>query len=188
VRLEKMHRQNRHCDDLIEKTAVALNDDIVTLMLLAVQKGNLELSVKTALKQVHSHAGFGVRRAKIIVQKCLYAFPYIWVFDELWWSALDASNWWAFEEFEGLDDELFWWALEAEHEEEAKQNFNNVCMLSLSLLRVSIFDSSVCQVGYVTAHYSKAHHHGSYSQWSSFGPCCYPYLDACHSLTFKFAI
>ncbi|KAH9053048.1 GTP-binding protein [Lactarius vividus] len=50
VRLER--GQNRRCDDLIEKTAAALNKDTVTLMLLAVQKGNLELSVKTALKRL----------------------------------------------------------------------------------------------------------------------------------------
>ena len=40
----EMHKQNAHCDDLIEKTAAALNEDAVALMLLAVQKGNLELS------------------------------------------------------------------------------------------------------------------------------------------------
>ena len=40
-----------HCNDLIEKTAAALNDDSVMLMLLAVQRGNLELSVKTALSR-----------------------------------------------------------------------------------------------------------------------------------------
>ncbi|KAH9163053.1 GTP-binding protein [Lactarius sanguifluus] len=50
VRLER--GQNRRCDDLIEKTAAALNGDTVILMLLAVQKGNLELSVKTALKRL----------------------------------------------------------------------------------------------------------------------------------------
>jgi hypothetical protein len=43
--------QNRRCDDLIEKTAATLNDDIVTLMFLAVQRGNLELSVKVALNR-----------------------------------------------------------------------------------------------------------------------------------------
>ena len=47
----EMHRQNGHCDDLIEKTAAALNEDAVALMLLAVQKGNLELSVKVALNR-----------------------------------------------------------------------------------------------------------------------------------------
>ncbi|KAH8995784.1 hypothetical protein EDB86DRAFT_2804379 [Lactarius hatsudake] len=51
VRLEKMNRQNMRCDELIETTAAALNDDIVGLMLVAVQRGNLELSVKTALER-----------------------------------------------------------------------------------------------------------------------------------------
>ena len=46
-----MHRQNGSCNDLIEKTAVALNENIVALMLLAVQRDNLVLSVKTALHQ-----------------------------------------------------------------------------------------------------------------------------------------
>ena len=46
----EMHRQEKRCDDLIEKTAAALNDDI-KLMLLAAQRGNLELSVKTALNR-----------------------------------------------------------------------------------------------------------------------------------------
>ncbi|KAH8980431.1 hypothetical protein EDB86DRAFT_2813719 [Lactarius hatsudake] len=55
VRLEQMHKQNQSCDDLIEKTAAALNEDTVALMLLAVQKGNLELSVKTALNRLVPH-------------------------------------------------------------------------------------------------------------------------------------
>jgi hypothetical protein len=49
--LVEMHRQNSHCKDLIEKTATALNEDSITLMLLTVQTGNIELSVKTALNQ-----------------------------------------------------------------------------------------------------------------------------------------
>ena len=47
----EMHMQNGHCNDLIEKTAEALNEDVVALMLLAVQNGNLELSVKMALNR-----------------------------------------------------------------------------------------------------------------------------------------
>ncbi|KAH8991779.1 hypothetical protein EDB86DRAFT_2806454 [Lactarius hatsudake] len=43
--------QSVGCDKLIETTAAALSDDIVRLMLLAVQRGNLELSVKEALKR-----------------------------------------------------------------------------------------------------------------------------------------
>ena len=46
-----MHKENSRCDHLIEETAAALNEDTVALMLLAVQKGNLELSVKTALNR-----------------------------------------------------------------------------------------------------------------------------------------
>ena len=46
-----MHMEESRCDDLIEKTAEALNEDVVALMLLAVQRGNLELSVKTALNR-----------------------------------------------------------------------------------------------------------------------------------------
>ena len=46
-----MHRQNRHCNELIEKTAAVLTEDVVALMLLAVQRGNLELSVETALNR-----------------------------------------------------------------------------------------------------------------------------------------
>ena len=39
------------CNSLIEETAVALNEDTVLLMFVAVQKNNLELSVKTALRR-----------------------------------------------------------------------------------------------------------------------------------------
>ncbi|KAH9014050.1 hypothetical protein EDB85DRAFT_2296057 [Lactarius pseudohatsudake] len=78
VRLEQMHRQNRGCDELIGKTAAALNEDTTALMLLAVQKRNLRLSVTTALNRVHSHAGFKVEGAESIVRQCLFAFPFIW--------------------------------------------------------------------------------------------------------------
>jgi hypothetical protein len=44
-----MHRESMCCEGLIEKTATALNEDVLTLMLIAVQRGNLELSVKRAL-------------------------------------------------------------------------------------------------------------------------------------------
>ena len=46
-----MHRKNGHCNDLIEKTAAALNEDATALMLLAVQNGTLELSVQVALER-----------------------------------------------------------------------------------------------------------------------------------------
>jgi hypothetical protein len=43
--------QNTRCDGLIEKTAAVLNNDIVASMLFAVQKDNLQLSVKAALNR-----------------------------------------------------------------------------------------------------------------------------------------
>ena len=46
--LEEMHMNGSHCGDLIEKTAAALNEDTVILMLVAVQRNNVELSVKLA--------------------------------------------------------------------------------------------------------------------------------------------
>jgi hypothetical protein len=51
TRAAEMHTKDSRCNSLIEKTAAALNDDVVTLMLLAVKKGNLELSVKMALNR-----------------------------------------------------------------------------------------------------------------------------------------
>ena len=46
-----MHINGSHCGDLIEKTAAALNEDAVMLRLLAVQRGNVELSIKTAWRR-----------------------------------------------------------------------------------------------------------------------------------------
>jgi hypothetical protein len=46
-----MNMKDSRCDVLVEKTAAALDKDTVAQMLLAVQRGNLELSVKTALSR-----------------------------------------------------------------------------------------------------------------------------------------
>ena len=51
ISLAEMHMKDSRCDDLVEKTAAALNEDTVALMLLAVQRDNLELSVKIALRR-----------------------------------------------------------------------------------------------------------------------------------------
>ncbi|KAF8265929.1 hypothetical protein EI94DRAFT_255059 [Lactarius quietus] len=75
VRLEKMHMKDSRCDGLVEETATALNEDTVALMLLAVQRGNIELSVKTALSRVNSMTEFEVDK---VIRKCLMSFPYIW--------------------------------------------------------------------------------------------------------------
>jgi len=46
-----MHKFGKQCTDLIETTASALNDEVVVLMLVSVQRGNLELSIKTSVKR-----------------------------------------------------------------------------------------------------------------------------------------
>jgi len=76
VRLENMHIKTSRCDELVEETAATLNEDAVALMLLAVQRGNIELSVKTALSRVHRITGFEVEQ---VIRECLIPFPYIWL-------------------------------------------------------------------------------------------------------------
>ncbi|KAF8266088.1 hypothetical protein EI94DRAFT_1734003 [Lactarius quietus] len=75
VRLENMHKKDSRCDGLVKETAAALNEDTVAFMLLAVQTGNIEFSVKTALSRVHHLIGFEVER---VIRACLVPFPYIW--------------------------------------------------------------------------------------------------------------
>ena len=45
-----MHKNGQRCTELIEVTANALSGDVVALMLIAVQRDNLELSVKKAVE------------------------------------------------------------------------------------------------------------------------------------------
>lgn len=46
-----MHKPDGCCKELIEETARALNDNVVTLMLVAVQRSNVKLSVKLAVER-----------------------------------------------------------------------------------------------------------------------------------------
>ena len=98
-----MHVTGNHCTELLEKTANALNDCVINVMLLAVQKGNLELSIKLAvMRSVLSYRmarkkphflyrtcrmiregemiGYGERERKKIIGKCVVAFPYMWFY------------------------------------------------------------------------------------------------------------
>ena len=45
-----MHKPGQRCNDLIDVTANALSAGVVVLMLIAVQRDNLELSVKQAIQ------------------------------------------------------------------------------------------------------------------------------------------
>jgi len=46
----EMQKHGQRCTGLIEMTANALSGSAVALMLLAVQRGNLELSIKQAIR------------------------------------------------------------------------------------------------------------------------------------------
>jgi hypothetical protein len=46
-----MHKLDQRCTELIEVTANALGGGVVALMLVAVQRDNLELSVKQAIER-----------------------------------------------------------------------------------------------------------------------------------------
>jgi hypothetical protein len=45
-----MHRHGQRCTDLLEITADALSGGAVSLILLTIQKDNLELNIKQAIK------------------------------------------------------------------------------------------------------------------------------------------
>lgn len=46
-----MQKPETRCHALLEETAEGLNEDVVTLMLSAVQSNDVELSVRMAVKQ-----------------------------------------------------------------------------------------------------------------------------------------
>ena len=48
--VKEMQKVETRCHGLLEETAEALNEDVLALMLLAVQKTDLELSIRKAVK------------------------------------------------------------------------------------------------------------------------------------------
>jgi len=97
VQLEKMHVEGTQCGELVEKTAAALNEDAVMLMLLAVQKSNVELSVKTAWRRVHK---LDASEVENVIETCLFTFPFIWV--PTFSKSLQPNNWNDFEFVNGF--------------------------------------------------------------------------------------
>ena len=53
--VKEMHKVESRCDSLLEETAEALDEDVLALMLLAVQKADLVLSIRTAVTQYVFH-------------------------------------------------------------------------------------------------------------------------------------
>jgi len=85
VQLERMHKLDGCCKSLIEETAGALNDDVVILMLFAVQRSNVGLSVKMAITRVRAYFEDLDEEKDMmeIVKMCLIPFPYIWYYYDL---------------------------------------------------------------------------------------------------------
>jgi len=77
VCLEKMDKPGKRCTPLLEETADALSGN-VSLMLLSVQKDNLELNIKQAIKWVHSAFKNGRGSKERVLKICICAFPSIW--------------------------------------------------------------------------------------------------------------
>jgi len=77
-----LNKPGKRCTDLIEKTASSLSNSVVTLMLLAVQKDNLELNINYAVKWVHSAFERGDRSTETVIKLCILAFPPIWYYFE----------------------------------------------------------------------------------------------------------
>jgi GTP-binding protein EngB required for normal cell division len=73
VRLECMHKPGESCDALITETAHALSIEVVSLMLLAVQQGNLEMSVKLAVQRTTLNDD-----AMSIIKSSIAYFPFLW--------------------------------------------------------------------------------------------------------------
>jgi hypothetical protein len=47
-----MHKHGQGCNELIETTANELSESVVALMFLAIQKDNLELNIKQAVRRL----------------------------------------------------------------------------------------------------------------------------------------
>jgi len=75
-----MHKRERPTD-LIEVTANALSDNVVAVMLLAVQKDNLEPNIKQAIGWAHSAFEKGHGSTETVMKKCIQAFPSLWLYE-----------------------------------------------------------------------------------------------------------
>ena len=65
-----MHKVEARCNTLLEETAEALNKDVLALMLLAVQKADLGLSIRTAVKRCVFHMKNPQRMQSNQTSKC----------------------------------------------------------------------------------------------------------------------
>jgi len=91
IRLEKMHKPGQLCLGLIEMTSKALSSG-VALILLSIQKGNLELNIKHAVEWTHEAIEQGRRSTEAVIRTCLDAFPSIWNYSDVSWKASRSAS------------------------------------------------------------------------------------------------
>ena len=68
--VKEMHKVESRCDSLLEETAEALHEDVLALMLLATQKTNMRLSIKTAVNRCVFHMKHRERMQSHKTLKC----------------------------------------------------------------------------------------------------------------------
>jgi len=73
-----MQEHGQQCTGLIDMTANALSGSTVILMLAAVQRYNLELSVKQAITWTYHKFEQGNGNAGAVIKTCVIAFPSLW--------------------------------------------------------------------------------------------------------------
>jgi len=76
-----MNKPGQRCTELISKTASSLSSNVVRLMLLAVQKHNLELNINYAVEWVHSAIERGSGSTETVIKLCVLAFPPMWNYE-----------------------------------------------------------------------------------------------------------
>jgi len=81
VRLDDMRAETSSCNELIEKTADALNEDTLKLLFVSVQENNINLSiryaVRDALHREHNDKD-DTARLRLIVEGTMAWFPHVW--------------------------------------------------------------------------------------------------------------
>jgi len=83
VHLEGMHKEGQQCIELIKTTASALHSGVVALILLSVQKDNLELNIRKAVEWTHDKFTPGFKDVEKVIKSCIVAFPSLWFFVSL---------------------------------------------------------------------------------------------------------
>ncbi|KAF7968058.1 hypothetical protein HWV62_32081 [Athelia sp. TMB] len=85
VLLKDMQKDSSTCADLIEKTADAIDDDALKLLLLSVQQNNIDLCARYALEHLRAEA-MGLGQVNMAIS-AVAVFPHAWLIRH-WFSMM----------------------------------------------------------------------------------------------------